>query len=83
MYTQAAHPIDWATTQMNLAVAYKNRIAGDKSANMEVEGQNALVPPQEALVEDPNGGLALSLVPGLGKRSHTPAASASAAKRCK
>ena len=49
----------------------------------EVEAQNALVPSLEALVADPCGGQALSLVPALGKRPTTPAASASAAKRCK
>ena len=54
-----------------------------RSADMEVEGQNALVPSLEALVADPCGGQALSLVPTLGKRSPTSAASASAAKRCK
>ncbi|MEB3356131.1 MAG: CHAT domain-containing tetratricopeptide repeat protein, partial [Synechococcales bacterium] len=33
--TQAAMPVEWATTMMNLATAYRNRIRGDKAQNIE------------------------------------------------
>jgi CHAT domain-containing protein len=36
VYTRAAFPEQWATTQMNLAVAYENRIRGERAANLEV-----------------------------------------------
>jgi len=33
--TQSAMPIDWATTTMNLATAYSDRIRGDRADNLE------------------------------------------------
>ncbi|NJN87076.1 MAG: CHAT domain-containing protein [Leptolyngbyaceae cyanobacterium SL_7_1] len=33
--TQDAMPVEWATTMMNLANAYKNRIRGDRAENIE------------------------------------------------
>jgi tetratricopeptide (TPR) repeat protein len=33
--TQAAMPIEWATTTMNLATAYSDRIKGDRAENIE------------------------------------------------
>jgi CHAT domain-containing protein len=35
VYTLEAYPEDWATTQMNLAVAYQHRIRGERAANLE------------------------------------------------
>jgi CHAT domain-containing protein/tetratricopeptide (TPR) repeat protein len=35
VYTLEAYPEDWAGTQMNLAVAYGNRIRGERAANLE------------------------------------------------
>jgi hypothetical protein len=43
--TRAAFPEQWATTQNNLAVAYKNRIKGEKAENIE----QAIVAYQAAL----------------------------------
>ena len=33
--TRQAMPVEWATTMMNLAIAYRNRIRGDKAENIE------------------------------------------------
>ena len=33
--TREAMPVEWATTQMNLALAYSNRIRGDHAENLE------------------------------------------------
>ena len=35
VYTRAAFPQQWATTQNNLAAAYNNRISGDRAENLE------------------------------------------------
>ena len=35
VYTFEAFPQDWARTQYNLALAYHNRIRGDKAENLE------------------------------------------------
>ena len=43
--TQAAMPVEWAQTMMNLATAYSDRIRGDKAANIEA----AIAAYQEAL----------------------------------
>jgi hypothetical protein len=46
IFTQTDFPVEWATTNNNLAVAYSDRIRGDKAENVEkaIECcQNALV----------------------------------------
>lgn len=35
VYTRSAFPVDWATTQNNLAIAYSNRILGKRTENIE------------------------------------------------
>jgi len=35
IYTREAFPVDWATTQNNLAIVYSNRIRGEKADNLE------------------------------------------------
>ena len=35
VYTRAAFPEDWAMTQMNRAVAYRNRIRGERAENLD------------------------------------------------
>ncbi|MSQ10710.1 MAG: tetratricopeptide repeat protein [Dehalococcoidia bacterium] len=35
VYTRAAFPVDWATTQNNLGITYRNRIAGERRDNLE------------------------------------------------
>ena len=34
--TREAFPIDWAGTQYNLAIAYSNRIRGERADNLEL-----------------------------------------------
>ena len=36
VYTRTAFPQDWARTQNNLGIAYRNRIDGDKAQNLEL-----------------------------------------------
>ena len=45
VFTQAAFPVDWAMTQNNLGIAYRNRIKGEKADNIE----NAIACYREAL----------------------------------
>ncbi|WP_324293483.1 MULTISPECIES: hypothetical protein [Moorena] len=35
VYTRDAFPIDWASTQFNLGITYRNRIKGQKIQNIE------------------------------------------------
>ncbi|NEP35325.1 MAG: tetratricopeptide repeat protein, partial [Moorea sp. SIO3B2] len=35
VFTREAFPINWASTQNNLGLAYRNRITGDKAQNLE------------------------------------------------
>jgi CHAT domain-containing protein/glutaminase len=45
VFTQTTMPIDWATTLVNLAIAYRNRIRGDWAQNLE----DAIAAYQQAL----------------------------------
>jgi hypothetical protein len=36
VYTRDTFPEDWAQTQNNLGIAYRNRIRGDKAENIEM-----------------------------------------------
>ncbi|WP_414590268.1 tetratricopeptide repeat protein, partial [Scytonema sp. PCC 10023] len=35
-YTRAGFPIQWATTQNNLGIAYWQRIRGERAENLEI-----------------------------------------------
>ncbi|MEH2306910.1 tetratricopeptide repeat protein, partial [Nostoc sp.] len=35
VYTRSAFPVDWAMTQNNLGIAYRNRIKGERTENIE------------------------------------------------